>query len=162
MVTHDQEEALSLADTVAVMDHGTLEQVGTPEEIYHQPASRFVADFVGHSNFPPVQVRPDGRVELAGQEIAVQGAYPAGPARLFCRPEDIQIGQPSGNARLMAQVESLEFLGPVRRATLRLEQARDIVLRVDLSAKDPGIAAGQLVPVGFPSERMRLFLDPAV
>ena len=44
MVTHDQEEALSLADTVAVMDHGTLEQVGSPEQIYHQPASRFVAD----------------------------------------------------------------------------------------------------------------------
>jgi len=59
----------------------------------------------------------------------------------------------------MALVENLEFLGPVRRATLRLEQARDIVLRVDLSAKDPGIATGQRVPVGFPSGRMRLFPD---
>jgi iron(III) transport system ATP-binding protein len=150
---------LSLADTVAVMNHGTLEQVGGPEQIYHQPASRFVADFVGHSNFPPVQVRPDGKVELAGEEIPVPGAHPAGPARLFCRPEDIQIGSPS---RLMALVESLEFLGPVRRATLRLERARDIVLRVDLGTKDPGVAAGQLVPVGFPSERMRLFVDEAV
>jgi iron(III) transport system ATP-binding protein len=160
MVTHDQEEALSLADTVAVMDHGTLEQVGTPEQIYHHPASRFVADFVGHSNFPPGRVRPDGKVELAGQEISVLGDYPAGPARLFCRPEDIQIGAPGGGL-LMAQVESLEFLGPVRRATLRLEQAREIVLRVDLSAKDPGIAAGQTVPLGFPPERMRLFVDEA-
>jgi iron(III) transport system ATP-binding protein len=162
MVTHDQEEALSLADTVAVMDHGTLEQVGTPEQIYHQPASRFVADFVGHSNFPPVKVRADGKVELAGQEIPVLGAYPAGNARLFCRPEDIQVGSHSGAARLMAMVESLEFLGPVRRATLRLEQAREIVLRVDLSAKDPGISAGQVVPLAFPSERMRLFADEAV
>jgi iron(III) transport system ATP-binding protein len=162
MVTHDQEEALSLADTVAVMDHGTLEQVGSPEQIYHRPASRFVADFVGHSNFPPVRVRRDGMVELAGQEIPVLGAHLAGAARLFCRPEDIQIDPPSGTARLMALVESLEFLGPVRRATLRLEQARDIVLRVDLGAKDPGIAAGQRVPVGFPSERMLLFADEAV
>jgi len=162
MVTHDQEEALSLADTVAVMDHGTIEQVGTPEQIYHRPASRFVADFVGHSNFPPVQVRADGRVELAGQEIPVLGAHPAGAARLFCRPEDIRIGPNPGGGGLMALVESLEFLGPVRRATLRLEQARDIVLRVDLSAKDPGIAAGQLVPVGFPTDRMLLFADEAV
>jgi iron(III) transport system ATP-binding protein len=162
MVTHDQEEALSLADTVAVMDHGTIEQVGTPEQIYHQPASRFVADFVGHSNFPPVQVRADGRVELAGQEIPVLGAHPAGAARLFCRPEDIRIGPPPGGGGLMALVESLEFLGPVRRATLRLEQARDIVLRVDLSAKDPGIAAGQVVPVGVPTDRMLLFADEAV
>ena len=162
MVTHDQEEALSLADTVAVMDHGTIEQVGSPEQIYHQPASRFVADFVGHSNFPPVTVRWDGKVELAGQEIPVAGTYPAGAARLFCRPEDIRIGAHPGAGGLMAMVESLEFLGPVRRATLRLEQAREIVLRVDLSAKDPGIATGQRVPVGFPSERMRLFADEAL
>jgi iron(III) transport system ATP-binding protein len=162
MVTHDQEEALSLADTVAVMDHGTLEQVGSPEQIYHQPASRFVADFVGHSNFPPVQVRADGKVELAGQEIPVLGTYPAGTARLFCRPEDIQIGVHSGPTVLMALVESLEFLGPVRRATLRLERAGDIVLRADLSTKDPGIATGQRVPVGFPADRMRLFVDEAV
>ena len=68
----------------------------------------------------------------------------------------------NGGGGLMALVESLEFLGPVRRATLRLEQARDIVLRVDLSAKDPGIAAGQVVPVGFPTDRMLLFADEAV
>jgi len=161
MVTHDQEEALSLADTVAVMDHGTLEQVGSPEQIYHRPASRFVADFVGQANFPPVQVRADGLVELAGQVIPMQGTHPAGAARLFCRPEDIEIAPLPGTTGLMALVESLEFLGPVRRATLRLEQAREIVLRVDLSAKDPWIAAGQVVPVGFPSERMRLFSDGA-
>jgi iron(III) transport system ATP-binding protein len=161
MVTHDQEEALSLADTVAVMDHGTLEQVGTPEQIYHEPASRFVADFVGRSNFPPVTVRLDGKVELAGQEILVPGSYPAGSGRLFCRPEDLRIGPRHEANLLMALVESLEFLGPVRRVTLRLEQAREIVLSVDLSAKDRGIEVGQRVPVSFPVD-LRLFMEEAV
>jgi iron(III) transport system ATP-binding protein len=162
MVTHDQEEALSLADTVAVMDHGTLEQVGSPERIYHQPATQFVADFVGRSNFPPVTVRSDGKVELAGQEISVLGDYPAGSARLFCRPEDLQIGRHQEHNMLMASVEGVEFLGPVRRVTLRLERAREIVLNVDLSAQDPGIATGQIVPVRFPVDRMRLFTEKAV
>jgi len=161
MVTHDQEEALSLADTVAVMDHGTLEQVGTPEQIYHQPASRFVADFVGRSNFPRVTVLGDGKVVLAGQEISVPGHYPAGSARLFCRPEDLSIGPRHVPNLLMALVESLEFLGPVRRVTLRLEEARDIVLSVDLSARDHGIAVGQRVPVAFPGD-LRLFMEEAV
>ena len=162
MVTHDQEEALSLADTVAVMDHGRVEQVGTPEQIYHQPATRFVADFVGQSNWPPVTVRDDGKVELAGHEIPVAGSYPAGAARLFCRPEDIQIASLHGPSPIMALVESLEFLGPVRRATLRLERARDIVLQVDLNAKDPWIIEGQTVPLQFPPDRLRLFSAEAV
>jgi len=162
MVTHDQEEALSLAGTVAVMNHGTLEQVGPPEQVYSQPDSPFVADFVGHSNLPPVQVDSEGRVALAGFPLPLAGAHPAGMARLFCRPEDLQIGGANGHddgKALMAQVESTEFLGPVRRVTLRLERAREILLRVDLGAKDPGIREGQLVPVRFPVDRMRLFRE---
>jgi iron(III) transport system ATP-binding protein len=162
MVTHDQEEALSLADTVAVMDHGTLEQVGTPQQIYQQPASRFVADFVGHANWPLVNVRADGKVELAGQEIPVPGAYPAGSARLFCRPEDIRIVPHHAQNGMMALVESLEFLGPVRRATLRLERAPEILLQVDLSAKDPWVDEGDAVPLAFPADRLRLFSAEAV
>ncbi len=157
MVTHDQEEALTLADTVVVMDHGTIEQVGTPEQVYHHPETKFVADFVGHANWPPVLVREDGRVELAGLEIPVRESCPAGRAQLFCRPEDIQVGGQADRGALMAFVESLEFLGPVRRATLRLERAQDIVLHVDLGSKEPNLAEGQLVPVMLPMERLRLF-----
>ena len=162
MVTHDQEEALSLADTVAVMNHGTLEQVGSPEQVYSQPDTPFVADFVGHSNLSPVQVGTDGQVELAGFPLPFMGTHPAGSARLFCRPEDLQIGSPNGHddcRSLMAQVESTEFLGPVRRVTLRLERAREILLNVDLGAKDLGIREGQVVPVRFPADRMRLFTE---
>jgi len=161
MVTHDQEEALSLADTVAVMNHGRLEQVGSPERIYQHPETAFVADFVGRSNFPPVTVRDDGRVELAGRALAVPGRYPAGAGRLFCRPEDLRIGVRQYPDQLIAQVESLEFLGPVRRATLRLEQAQDIVLSVDLGVRDGGVQVGQRVPLEFP-DNLRLFMEPAV
>ena len=162
MVTHDQEEAFSLADRVAVMDHGRLLQIGTPEHIYQQPETRFVADFVGQSNWPLVNVLADGRVELAGQEILVRGTHPVGWARLFCRPEDITIGNQPGGSMLLALVESLEFMGPIRRATLRLVQAQEVVLRVDLNAKDPAVVEGQVVPVQFPADRMRLFLEEAV
>jgi iron(III) transport system ATP-binding protein len=164
LVTHDQEEALCLADTVAVMNHGTVEQVGTPEEIYHRPRTRFVADFVGHANWSPVRVSQEGRVLLAGQEIASDPAHPAGPARLFCRPEDLRVvtaAEPDPRGSLLARVEELEFMGPVRRATLRLEQAREIVLRANLGPDDPGLSRGQLVPVRIPSGRMRLFPDDA-
>jgi iron(III) transport system ATP-binding protein len=161
MVTHDQEEALSMADTVAVMNNGSVVQVGSPEQVYHEPGSRFVADFVGHSNWPPVRVRDDGRIELAGREIPMAGRLPAGTARLFCRPEDVQISLQPDQGMFMALVESLEFMGPVRRVTLRLEHAQDVVLRADLGAKDPNVRAGQLVPVSLPLDRLRLFADEA-
>ena len=161
LVTHDQEEALSLADRVAVMNHGTVEQVGSPEQIYQEPRTRFVADFVGHSNWPPVAVREDGSVFLAGQAITMSLDHLPGSAQLFCRPEDIRIGLQPEHGSLMAFVESLEFMGPIRRATLRLEQAREIVLQANLNAHDPRITKGQLVPVRFPSSRVRLFPDDA-
>jgi len=158
MVTHDQEEALGVADTVAVMNHGTVEQVGVPEHVYRRPCTPFVADFMGQSNLPPVNVRASGKVELAGLEVLVDDTFPVGAARLFCRPEDLAIGNgPDGTLR--AHVESLEFLGPIRRATLRLERAKEILLQADLGARDPGISEGQLVTVRFPTERMRLFAD---
>ena len=91
-VTHDQEEALELADRVVVMNAGRIEQVGTPEEIYAQPASAFVFDFVGHSN------RITGRVE-GGRFVAADAAtsWPLptpqadGPAQLFVRPHDLML-----------------------------------------------------------------------
>src|SRR3970282_1592195 len=66
MVTHDQEEALTMADRIVVMNHGVIEQVGTPAEIYQQPATVFVADFIGTMNFMPGEVVEKNRVRLGG------------------------------------------------------------------------------------------------
>ncbi|MCV5224949.1 ABC transporter ATP-binding protein, partial [Escherichia coli] len=65
MVTHDQDEALSMADRIVVMNHGVIEQVGTPQEIYQQPATRFVAEFVGSMNFIETSVVTESQVRIA-------------------------------------------------------------------------------------------------
>jgi len=70
MVTHDQEEAMVMADKIVVMNHGKIEQVGTPSEIYLEPASHFVANFVGSMNFLPAQLGQDNEFRLAGQSFS--------------------------------------------------------------------------------------------
>ncbi len=87
MVTHDQEEALTMADRIVVMNHGVIDQVGTPLEIYREPATRFVADFIGTMNFLPGRVAGPGRVGIAAIEVSLPerldglGARHAGDAR---------------------------------------------------------------------------------
>jgi sulfate transport system ATP-binding protein len=90
-VTHDQEEALELADRVVVMDHGVIEQVGTPEEVYMTPRSPFVSNFVGETNSLPVSIR-DGQTQFFDRVIEVSAnSIPDGAARLDFRPHDVTI-----------------------------------------------------------------------
>jgi len=90
-VTHDQEEALELADRVVVMSEGKIEQVGTPDEIYDEPNSPFVFSFIGESSALPVQLA-EGRVWLDSRPLDLpQGNLPSGPAQLFLRPHDVEI-----------------------------------------------------------------------
>ena len=90
-VTHDQEEALELADRVVVMSEGKIEQVGTPDEIYDEPNSPFVFSFIGESSALPVHLA-EGRVWLDSRPLDLpQGNLPSGPAQLFLRPHDVEI-----------------------------------------------------------------------
>jgi len=118
MVTHDQEEALTMADRVVVMNRGKLAQFATPEEIYRLPATTFVAEFVGQMNFFPdwtvtqdgTQVRDGTRMlRLAPRE----NPLPPGPVTLGIRPEDVRVWRNtlSGDNFLSAQVRSVEFRG---------------------------------------------------
>ncbi|MBB4631668.1 sulfate/molybdate ABC transporter ATP-binding protein [Sphingosinicella soli] len=104
-VTHDQEEALELADRVVVMDHGVIEQVATPLHIYNEPASAFVFDFVGESNRVPVVVAR-GKVLYLGQPLDVPAIGADGPSELFFRPHDAEIVKSDTGAipALVAQV----------------------------------------------------------
>ena len=93
-VTHDQEEALELADRVVVMDHGVIEQVAEPDAIYADPASAFVFDFVGESNRLPVTVR-GGQAHFGAHRLDVPSpAGGDGEASLFFRPHDVEIVDP--------------------------------------------------------------------
>jgi iron(III) transport system ATP-binding protein len=115
LVTHDQEEALGIADQVAVIRHGELQQVGTPEDIYYAPSTAFVANFVGHADFIPGVV--------AGTEVRTEiGVFPApphvpaGPVKLMIRHEAVN-SRPGG---VLATVEEREFLGGEILYRLRL------------------------------------------
>jgi iron(III) transport system ATP-binding protein len=111
MVTHDQEEALALADKIICMNHGTVVQSGTPEELYHRPATRFVADFMGISNLIDTATVRQAQPELlAGRPEGPDGAYVA-----CIRPEQIALSpDPDGPAT----VRSIGFLGNLRRVEL--------------------------------------------
>ena len=115
-VTHDQEEALAVADRVAVMRDGRIEQIGTPEELYATPATPFVADFVGLSNRVPAEVFA-GVVRVHGAELTLLGDPLAdGPVIALIRPEDIALD----TTGLSAIVVASSFLGSLRRTQVRL------------------------------------------
>jgi iron(III) transport system ATP-binding protein len=110
MVTHDQEEALSVADRIVVMNHGVIEQVGTPMDIYREPASPFVAGFVGKINVLPAR-REQGELRFGSMCLPSEGADRE--VRVYLRPEDV-LARPISQGDLHvfeASIEKIEFLG---------------------------------------------------
>ncbi|MCW5751320.1 MAG: putative 2-aminoethylphosphonate ABC transporter ATP-binding protein [Alphaproteobacteria bacterium] len=169
MVTHDQEEALTMADRIVVMNHGVIEQVGTPEEIYGHPASPFVADFVGTMNFIEAVAAGEGRIRLDGVELTARGAegIAAGtPVTLCVRPEDVVARGVSGSTpnSFDAEVQELEFLGSFFRAYLRAAGVRGTEISADFSVnlvRDLGIREGMTARLALPTERILVFAGRA-
>jgi len=120
-VTHDQEEAMSMSTRIAVLNDGRIEQIGTPSEIYYKPNSRFVADFIGESNFLEVDAGSgQGVVHLTdGRAVPcnANGSAAAGRVTLMVRPEAIHIGDPASapQASLMGRIVQTSFLGSQTR-----------------------------------------------
>ena len=140
-VTHDQEEALSMADRVGVMRAGRLEQCASPDEVYERPATPFVAEFVGAMNRLPAVAAAGGRALVLGRSAPLTAARHGAPAagaaiELLVRPEALAVeATPDGEAQVIAR----SFRGPVTR--LELRQAE-----LDLIADVPSAAAGHLQP----------------
>jgi len=111
-VTHDQEEALSMSDTIVVMDKGKIQQIGTPEDIYNEPKNAFVADFIGESNILDGIMRRDCLVEFFGRKFVCvdKGFEKDEPVDVVIRPEDIDIVPPS-EGHLTGTVTSVTFKG---------------------------------------------------
>ena len=111
-VTHDQEEALTMSDTIVVMNQGYIQQIGTPENIYNEPENAFVADFIGHSNIIDGIMIKDELVEILGARWACvdKGFGNNKPVDVVIRPEDVELVDPS-EGTLQGEVTSLIFKG---------------------------------------------------
>jgi iron(III) transport system ATP-binding protein len=164
MVTHDQEEALTMADRIVVMRSGAIEQVGTPLEIYREPASPFVADFIGVMNFVAATVVGQGRVRLGGLELAcdADGLAPGTEVTLAIRPEDIVVQEASagGPNAVPMRVEALAFLGSFFRADLVAAAPAGTLLRADLPVdlvRRLDIAEKRALVCVLPPERLRIY-----
>src|SRR5258705_13313063 len=137
-VTHDQEEALTMSDRIAVMHAGKVEQLGTPEQLYERPTTRFVADFIGSTNLLRGKVEGDGRVRLTSGDIArvAHDGLPAGTEVEICvRPEAISLVPASAEGAIGATVEQAAYLGSTISYRLRTAGGTDLTL---LSPKTGG------------------------
>lgn len=177
MVTHDQEEALAMADRVVVMNHGVIEQIGTPTEIYRQPANLFVADFIGEMNQIPAMAGPSGTVVIGGAELKSQAhSFNAGETVVAAiRPEDIiphgdgarspgapDVVKTPENA-FDVDIAEMEFLGSFWRCRLRHEIFGEAELITDLSinaVRRLGLAEGVSFKIELPQDRLMAF-EPA-
>ncbi|WP_055478473.1 ABC transporter ATP-binding protein [Sphaerimonospora mesophila] len=134
-VTHDQEEAMALSDRVVVFDHGRIEQVGTPDELYRRPATRFVAEFLGDSNLIDGRlVTSDGTVALEAPEGRIPLAGPPAPSDgehcVMFRPEDVRVTSGEDDAAAWkGTVREVVYLGSERRVIVTTETGRDVTAR---------------------------------
>ncbi len=148
MVTHDQEEAMAIADRVVVMNHGVVEQVGTPREIYQRPATPFVAEFIGKANKLQAIAAGDGGITLAGQKLFCPQApqlYAGQLLDVYLRPEDCTVhnctamppvGLPpaaNGTPVWTGVVEHLEFLGAICIAHIEVPRLYEKRMQLQLS-----------------------------
>lgn len=148
-VTHDQEEALTMSDRIAVMSAGKIQQVGSAKEIYIHPKNRFVASFIGETNFL-TGTAEDGALRLAtGERIEVAGLRPGGTATVCVRPEQLRLG-PGETGALKARVRTLVYFGTDTHCHLALSDGTEVVARLQSPASgDAGLSEGQDVGVTF-------------
>jgi len=146
-VTHDQEEALSLSDRIVVMNKGRIEQVGTPGDIYHQPATAFVAGFVGRLGVLEGMGTADGRIDVEGQLLTPPQPIAAGArARWSLRPESLMLGGVDRQERVRGTVQSVSFLGSVLRTVVSVGgQTLSIDAFVDPHAAQPQVGSSVIV-----------------
>ncbi len=163
MVTHDQEEALTMSDRIVVMSKGRVEQVGTPDEVYRKPASPFIADFIGRMNFMEGRLLADSKADCQGTVLSFDAALDRahGTAITLClRPEDIVVRNTDGGANTFeADVGAMEFMGNHFATTLHLPGSR-LSVSADLSmndVRDLGIRTGARIAAALPPDRLHVF-----
>jgi spermidine/putrescine transport system ATP-binding protein len=173
-VTHDQEEALEMSTRLAVMDRGRVVQLGTPQEVYTEPLTEFVADFLGVANLLDVECVPGVSATRTVRygDFTLEAQAPAGDAstarRAVIRPECVEVLEPglTGANRLPGMVDSVVFLGSTTQLVIRLPHGAVLQSLVTNSARRVSPATGDPVTVHLPSQSLRLLVpvegSPAV
>jgi putative spermidine/putrescine transport system ATP-binding protein len=163
-VTHDQEEALSLADRLVVLREGQVQQVGTPEDLYRSPANPYVAGFMGYRNLLPMTVtaRTGDEVTVSGFGVQLtglaRGEFGTGPATVAIRPEDFVVGQPPADAdnHLQVGIEVVEYHGREQAVQARLPEGQALRLRTHQK-----VSRGELASVWVPRDHVLVFGEQA-
>jgi putative spermidine/putrescine transport system ATP-binding protein len=159
MVTHDQEEALTVADRLVVMADGEIRQIGSQRDLYERPADRFVAGFVGRSTFLDGRVTAPGEFESAGGlriKCRIDGAL--GPAALALRPERLTLNATGAlDNRLPGRVEFVSYLGAVLELHVRLSSADRVIVQLPNRGEAAGPELGDTVEVGWPRDAGLVF-----
>jgi spermidine/putrescine transport system ATP-binding protein len=168
-VTHDQEEALTMSDRLAVMADGRVEQVGTPGEVYEEPATAYVADFLGLSNLMEGQVSAVNgngtcRVRVGETDLTARATdSPAGSVKLVIRPERVRLlsGDGSGVNCVRGTVDRVIYLGATRQVVVRLGSGDTIQAMVPNTSDSVAYAQGSKVVAEFPQDSLRVLPDRA-
>jgi spermidine/putrescine ABC transporter ATP-binding subunit len=159
-VTHDQEEALVMSDRIVVMAEGTIQQIGTPEELYRRPANRFVADFIGEANILDGVVRAAGdhvEVEVGDAMLAVSAHHawrPGDRLSVVVRPECIVLGPQAARCRntFEATVEQAIYVGEASRYLLRLPGGKTVSAKLQHRDGQNAVSSGDRILAGWDAE----------
>jgi spermidine/putrescine transport system ATP-binding protein len=162
-VTHDQEEALTMSDRLAVMSNGRIQQVGSPAEVYEEPSTAYVADFLGVSNLMPAVGDGGGRVRLGDFRLtAARGDSGArGPIRIVIRPERVHLEDQgiSGDNRIPGMVERVLYVGSVIQVLVHLAHGETLQAWMQNRGGDPPWQQGTAVSVHLPPDAIRVLVD---
>jgi spermidine/putrescine transport system ATP-binding protein len=164
-VTHDQEEALTMSDRLAVMNAGRIVQIGTPREVYEEPADNYVADFLGAANLMEVEVVSAGALRVGDFALASHRCERTapGPAHAVIRPERVRIEEhgSAGENRVPAMVERVVFLGSATEILLRLAPGIQVQALMQNDGSRPDLAQGTPVNVYLPPDALRVLAGAA-
>jgi putative spermidine/putrescine transport system ATP-binding protein len=165
-VTHDQEEALTVADRLIVMNKGEIEQIGTPEELYNRPRTHFVADFLGKSNFFTGRLEGEGVFRSkGGTALRFAGPVASGASLVAVRPEKLRLAPAGASVDALnsarGRVELVTFLGAIIETIVRLESGETVTVHSQNQAVDRPYPVGTDVLVHWDADANLVLEEPA-